>query len=58
MQTAEYFTKIEGQKYPTTSPCSELIISEDDWNTLAITKKIYIKKEKWEGLVTHLTEKI
>ena len=30
MQTEDYFMKIEGQKYQTTSLCSQITISEDD----------------------------
>ena len=42
MQTEEYFMKIEGQKCQTTSLCSQITISEDDWKAYLTRKDIYI----------------
>ena len=50
MQTEEYFSKIEGQKYKTTSLCSQITISEDDWNAYLTRKDIY-KKNTWERYI-------
>ena len=44
MRTGEYFMKIEGEKYPSTSKWWQMTISEDDWNAYLTRKEIFIKK--------------